>query len=93
MVDFRRLGLPQQYTSIRDEHLACEGGGPFDISHMGRVGGRGTGALAYLQNLFDERPRLARRWSRIYSLMCNDVGGVIDDLVVYRETDDRFIVS
>jgi aminomethyltransferase len=93
MVDFGGWELPQQYTSIRDEHFAVRKvAGLFDISHMGRLVAEGSGAEAYLQHILtnDLAPLGAGR--AIYTLMCKEDGGVIDDLVVYRETKDRFLV-
>jgi aminomethyltransferase len=53
MVDFGGWELPQQYTSIRDEHFAVrKAAGLFDVSHMGRLVVEGSGAEAYLQRLF-----------------------------------------
>src|SRR6266699_994817 len=93
MVDFGGWELPQQYTSIRDEHLAVrKAAGLFDISHMGRLVVEGGGALAYLQTLLTNDLAALGAGHAIYSLMCKEDGGVIDDLVVYRETQDRFIV-
>jgi aminomethyltransferase len=93
MVDFGGWELPQQYTSIRDEHFAVrKAAGLFDISHMGRLLVEGGGAQAYLQRLLTNDLAALAAGHAIYSLMCQDDGGVIDDLVVYRETDDRFIV-
>ncbi len=93
MVDFGGWELPQQYTSIRDEHLAVrKAAGLFDISHMGRLVVEGGGALAYLQTLLTNDLAALGAGHAIYSLMCKEDGGVIDDLVVYRETEDRFIV-
>ena len=93
MVDFGGWELPQQYTSIRDEHLAVRKvAGLFDISHMGRLVVEGAGAEAYLQGLLTNDLRPLAPGRAIYTLMCNPDGGVIDDLVVYRETADRFIV-
>jgi aminomethyltransferase len=93
MVDFGGWELPQQYTSIRDEHFAVrKAAGLFDISHMGRLVVEGRGALDYLQHLLTNDLAALGAGHAIYSLMCKENGGVIDDLVVYRETDDRFIV-
>ena len=57
MVDFGGWELPQQYTSIRDEHFAVrKAAGLFDISHMGRLVVEGAGSEAYLQSLVHQRP-------------------------------------
>lgn len=93
MVDFGGWELPQQYTSIRDEHFAVRKvAGLFDISHMGRLVVEGAGAEAYLQHLLTNDLVPLGAGHAIYTLMCKEDGGVIDDLVVYRETKDRFLV-
>jgi aminomethyltransferase len=93
MVDFGGWELPQQYSSIRDEHLAVRRvAGLFDISHMGRLVVEGAGAEAYLQHLLTNDLSQLAPGHAMYSLMCKDDGGVIDDLVVYRQTKDRFLV-
>lgn len=93
MVDFGGWELPQQYTSIRDEHFAVrKAAGLFDISHMGRLFVEGSAAESYLQHLLTNDLAVVAPGHAIYTLMCNEQGGVIDDLVVYRETRDRFLV-
>jgi aminomethyltransferase len=93
MVDFGGWELPQQYTSIRDEHLAVrKSAGLFDISHMGRLVVEGPGAEAYLQRVLTNDLAPLAAGHALYTLMCKEDGGVIDDLVVYRETSDRFLV-
>jgi len=93
MVDFGGWELPQQYTSIRDEHFAVrKAAGLFDISHMGRFVVEGAGAPAYLQRLLTNDLAALRAGHAVYSQMCQEDGGIVDDLVVYRETDDRYIV-
>jgi aminomethyltransferase len=93
MVDFGGWELPQQYTSIRDEHLAVRHvAGLFDISHMGRLFVEGAGAEDYLQRLLTNDLGQLAPAHAIYSLMCKEDGGVIDDLVVYRQSKERFLV-
>lgn len=93
MVDFGGWELPQQYTSIRDEHFAVRKvAGLFDISHMGRLVVEGAGAESYLQRLLSNDLAQLAPGHAIYTLMCKEDGGVIDDLVVYREAKDRFLV-
>jgi aminomethyltransferase len=93
MVDFGGWELPQQYTSIRDEHFAVrKAAGLFDISHMGRLAVEGAGAESYLQNLLTNDLSSLNPGHAIYTLMCQEDGGAIDDLVVYREAADRFLV-
>src|SRR6202022_2110103 len=93
MVDFGGWELPQQYTSIRDEHLAVRKiAGLFDISHMGRFQVDGANAEKYLQRLLTNDLARVKPGHAQYNLMCNAQGGIIDDLVVYRQADDRFLV-
>jgi aminomethyltransferase len=93
MVDFGGWEMPQQYSSIRDEHFAVrQAAGLFDVSHMGRFSIQGRSAAAFLQKLVtNDIATLAPRRA-MYALLCREDGGIIDDLVVYRDTDDRFIV-
>jgi aminomethyltransferase len=93
MVDFGGWELPQQYTSIRDEHFAVrQVAGLFDVSHMGRLVVEGAGAESYLQRLLTNDISATPPGRAIYSQMCQEDGGTIDDLVVYREAADRFLV-
>jgi aminomethyltransferase len=93
MVDFGGWEMPQQYTSIRDEHLAVRKvAGLFDVSHMGRLECRGDGAESFLQRLLTNDVAGLAPGHALYSLMCKEDGGILDDLVVYRETKDRFLV-
>ncbi|HET7339463.1 MAG TPA: glycine cleavage system aminomethyltransferase GcvT [Candidatus Dormibacteraeota bacterium] len=93
MVDFGGWEMPQQYTSIRDEHFAVRKvAGLFDVSHMGRVVVSGSGAADYLQGLVTNDVAAVAPHHAVYTLMCNEDGGVIDDLIVYREAEDRFLV-
>jgi aminomethyltransferase len=93
MVDFGGWELPQQYTSIRDEHFAVrKAAGLFDISHMGRLIVEGRGAETYLQSLFTNDLGPVAPGHALYTQMCQEDGGTIDDLVVYREAADRFLV-
>jgi aminomethyltransferase len=93
MVDFGGWELPQQYTSIRDEHLAVRKvAGLFDISHMGRVYVEGSPAEAYLQRIFTNDISRLEPGHAMYTLMCKEDGGILDDLVVYRQELERFIV-
>ncbi len=89
MVDFGGWDMPQQYTSIKDEHLAVRKvAGLFDVSHMGRVEVHGAGVEAYLQHLVTNDVRVGNGHA-VYTLMCNEEGGIIDDLIVYRVADDH----
>jgi aminomethyltransferase len=93
MVDFGGWDMPQQYTSIRAEHLAVRRvAGLFDVSHMGRLIVDGAGAEAFLQHLLTNEVAALEPGHAVYSQMCAEDGGVIDDLVVYRQAATRFQV-
>src|SRR5436305_7879945 len=92
MVDFGGWEMPQQYTSIKDEHLAeRKVAGLFDVSHMGRVEIHGGGVQAYLEHLVTNDVAVPNGHA-VYTLMCNEQGGIIDDLIVYRVADDHYNV-
>ena len=93
MVDFGGWELPQQYTSIRDEHLAVRKvAGLFDISHMGRLNVVGDGAEPFLQRVLTNDVSKVEHGRAQYNLMCNEDGGVVDDLVIYRSSATDFVV-
>jgi glycine cleavage system T protein (aminomethyltransferase) len=93
MVDFGGWELPQQYTSIRDEHLAVRKvAGLFDISHMGRLDVEGAEAEAFLQGVLTNDVARVEPGRAQYNLMCQEDGGIVDDLVIYRRGAADFLV-
>jgi aminomethyltransferase len=93
MVDFGGWEMPQQYTSIRDEHLAVrKAAGLFDVSHMGRFRVAGDSSTAFIQRLVTNDVSGLTHGQAQYNLMLNEEGGVADDLVVYRGSDGWFVV-
>ena len=81
MVPFGGWEMPVQYTSIVDEHLAVrQAAGLFDISHMGEVTVSGSGAVAFLNRVLTNDIRKLSPGQGQYTLMCNERGGVVDDL-------------
>lgn len=93
MIPFAGYMLPVQYSGVIAEHMAVRTkAGLFDVSHMGEVYLAGRDALANLQNLMtNDFSRMSDGRVR-YSLMCNDRGGIVDDLVVYRQDGERYLV-
>ena len=85
MVEFGGYELPVQYTSIREEHCAVrEAAGLFDVSHMGQIEFEGSDAIAAADALFS-RSLAGREPGRVlYGLLCNENGGVVDDITCYR---------
>jgi aminomethyltransferase len=93
VIDFAGWSMPVQYTSILEEHRAVrERVGLFDLSHMGELFVEGEEAGAALAAaLVTDPPALAIGRAH-YSMICAPDGGVIDDLIVYRLAEDRFLV-
>jgi aminomethyltransferase len=92
-VDFGGWDLPQQYTSIRDEHLAVrKAAGLFDVSHMGRFRVTGGDSFDFLQRLVSNDLARIKRGMAQYNLLCKDDGGIVDDLIVYWGDEAFFVV-
>jgi aminomethyltransferase len=94
MADFGGWDMPIEYVGTVAEHTAVrEGVGVFDVSHMGYTEVTGPGAMAWLNTvLANDVDRIGPGQAQ-YSLLCDDTGGVVDDLIVYRIDDDHaFIV-
>jgi aminomethyltransferase len=93
MVPFGGWFMPVQYTSILDEHAAVrEKVGIFDISHMGQIIVRGAGAEAWLNRMLANNVAVLQPGDGQYSFLLNEKGGVIDDLIIYREAADAFFL-
>jgi aminomethyltransferase len=94
MVEFGGWDMPLQYSNIRDEHTAVRTrAGLFDVSHMGRVTVGGEGAEAALQRLMTNNVGRLAPLQSLYTVMCREDGGVIDDLIVNAaETPGQYIV-
>lgn len=93
VVDYGGWELPLQFSGIIAEHHAVrEQAGLFDISHMGTVQVTGADASAYLQKLLvNDLAKLVDN-KIIYSPICYPDGGTIDDLLVYKYTDDHYLL-
>ena len=85
--------MPIQYEGILDEALAVRSrAGLFDVSHMGRVHVEGPAAGSFLNSILSiDVPRLRLGRGR-YNVICDQQGGIIDDCIVYRRSEDRFLV-
>jgi aminomethyltransferase len=85
MVDFGGWDMPIQYTTITEEHVAVRtAAGVFDVSHMGRLSFGGAGALDLIQWVFTNDAAAMKDGQARYGLICNERGGVRDDVLVYR---------
>src|SRR3954470_3266830 len=85
MVDFAGWSMPVQYGSIVAEHQATrQAAGLFDVSHMGRLRLDGSGAAAFLDSLLTRKVVGMQAGKIRYSLVCNETGGILDDVLVYH---------
>ncbi|MGH2913097.1 MAG: glycine cleavage system aminomethyltransferase GcvT [Solirubrobacteraceae bacterium] len=93
LVDFAGWEMPVQYASgVRVEHIAVrERCGIFDVSHMGEIETVGPQAKALLQRLLSNDVSQIPVGGAQYSVLCNESGGVIDDLFTYQVDPDRYI--
>ena len=92
-VPFAGWEMPVQYAGIREEHAAVrERAGVFDVSHMGQVEVHGADAEAFLQQMLSNDVSAIPEGGAQYSVLCNDEGGVLDDVFAYRLGGDRFVV-
>ncbi|MFQ5466264.1 MAG: glycine cleavage system aminomethyltransferase GcvT, partial [Thermodesulfobacteriota bacterium] len=93
LVDFAGWEMPVQYTGVIAEHLMVRSScGLFDVSHMGEVEITGPGAVGAVQRLFTNDIEKVSGGGCQYTLLCNPEGGVVDDCIVYRFTDERVMV-
>jgi aminomethyltransferase len=93
LIDFGGWEMPVQYTSITDEHLAVRSAaGIFDISHMGEVTVSGVDAEKFLNSVLTNDVRKLAAGQGQYTLMCNQSGGVIDDLYAYKLSENVFLL-
>ncbi|MBZ4019473.1 glycine cleavage system aminomethyltransferase GcvT [Streptomyces purpurogeneiscleroticus] len=93
MTDFAGWDMPLRYGSERDEHVAVRTrAGLFDLSHMGEITVTGPQAAdlldyALVGNIGSVKPGRAR-----YTMICQEDGGILDDLIVYRLADREYMV-
>jgi aminomethyltransferase len=93
LIDFGGWEMPVQYTGIIDEHNAVRtAGGVFDISHMGEVFVRGAQAAEFLNSILTNDIKKLSVGQAQYTLMCNERGGVVDDLYAYRIADHDYLL-
>jgi len=91
MVDFAGFSMPVQYDSIIKEHEAVRSkAGVFDVSHMGEFLLEGKDVIDFLQYVMINDLNLLEPSKGQYSCMCYDNGTVVDDLVYYEESPNRF---
>ena len=93
LVDFGGWSMPVQYSGILDEHHAVRTSlGVFDISHMGQFFAEGPGATAWLQRVLTNNIEKLDVGECQYTFLLTELGGVIDDLIVYRLGSERYLL-
>ena len=91
--EFGGWEMPLQYSSIVKEHLAVRTTvGLFDLSHMGEYKIHGQGANALVQKLSTNDVGRLTDGRVLYTLFCNETGGIVDDLLIYRHADNHYIL-
>ena len=93
MVPFAGWLMPVQYTSIVEEHQSVRNNvGVFDISHMGQFIVDGAGAQAWLNGMLTNNVDKLNAGMGQYTFLLNDRGGIIDDLIVYRIEEQKYLL-
>ncbi len=93
LIPFAGYEMPIQYASILEEHRTVRSAvGLFDLSHMGEIEIDGPEAVAFLRHAVASDPGALVVGQAQYSMLCQDDGGIIDDLIIYRLADGRFWV-
>ena len=93
MVPFAGWEMPVQYDGVIPEHLAVRSdAGAFDVSHMGQLHVEGPATAAFLQSMLsNDIARLADGDAQ-YTLLTNEGGGIVDDLIVYRMSNGHYLL-
>jgi len=93
MVPFAGWDMPVQYKGLVPEHEAVRNrAGLFDVSHMGEVDVDGPEALAFVDYLVVGNVKALEPGKVLYSMMCYENGGIVDDLLVYRRAEHSFLL-
>ncbi len=93
LMEFGGYNMPIDYGSIMDEHVAVRTAtGIFDVSHMGEFMVQGPGASAFLDQLVTNLPSALENQQALYTPMCYPDGGTVDDLLIYRLGEEKFLL-
>jgi aminomethyltransferase len=93
MVPFAGFEMPVQYEGVTAEHLHVRNAvGVFDVSHMGEFFISGTDALALIQKISSNDASTLTIGKAQYSCMPNEIGGIVDDLIVYRLAENDYML-
>jgi aminomethyltransferase len=93
LVPYAGWEMPVQYTGIVDEHQAVRtGAGVFDVSHMGELRLSGPHSAAVVDYLVTNDTKKLADSQALYTCACNEGGTILDDLIVYREREDAWLI-
>src|SRR5688500_3849222 len=93
MVDFAGWDMPLMYRGIVDEHEQTrKSGAIFDVSHMGRLHFKGKDAMALINKVLTRDVSKQYVGQSRYSLVCNEQGGVMDDVIISRDEKNWILV-
>jgi len=93
MVSFHGYEMPLQYDGIINEHHCVrKNAGLFDISHMGRFEVSGDSAFPFLQHIITNDANQLADKQVLYTPICNELGGILDDILVYKWHEKHFML-
>ena len=93
MMPFAGYNMPVEYSGINNEHLSVRNSvGVFDVSHMGEIWVKGAQALALIQRITTNDAAALTVGKAQYSCMPNGKGGIVDDILVYRYEDRKYLL-
>ncbi len=93
MMPFAGYNMPIEYSGINNEHLTVRNGvGVFDVSHMGEIWVKGPKALALIQRIATNDASVLTVGKAQYTCMPNGKGGIVDDILVYRYEDEKYLL-
>ncbi len=94
MTEFAGWNMPIQYRGVREEHECVrEFAGLFDLTHMAEIEVRGEGRQDFLQRMVTNDVSKLKLGQAMYSCLCREDGGILDDLLVYRFEDHYLVVA
>jgi aminomethyltransferase len=92
IIEFGSWYMPVKYSGIIEEHLNTrQKAGLFDTCHMGEITIKGKGAFNTVQKLIPRNAEKFKNNKCYYSQICNEAGGIIDDVVIFKFTDDEYL--
>jgi aminomethyltransferase len=93
LVPFAGWEMPVQYEGVIGEHVAVRtGAGVFDVSHMGQLHVEGPASAAFLQSMLSNDLERIGDGEAQYTLLTNERGGIVDDLIVYRMSHGHYLL-